>query len=580
VPSGHPRLKLALLAAVAVAVAGVGLLLRPSAAPLRGGPLLVDDPRTLLALEERGLSFARVVGKDGLAVIHQAVTDDMAELTKSAPADSPRRPFHPEWLTRGSFELVGVVNRIDRRAFDPTTCGEVRLVYRLALKGKKRPITRLPMTVNVRIPQPKPRGADCRAVAERWLSTPDVAGLVNELPRPTKIEINFQSIHVPATEQDMDDNAEYVLRAFDVDGRKLVRGHLFNTPRADLDQNGRAKLLAWIEGHLAEIDEGTAVVPDELLATRITSVSPRGLVHPANRPFSQLVGEPRAAIGHLALEQRARARTPELLLRRLDELTCVGCHQTRGIAGFHLLGEERDAQVTFNALAVGHSPHLGADLGWRALDLASVAKGERAPVRPFAAFPDGREGAECGLVPGLAAFPCAPELVCRDIHHGTWGICARKEGGTHAGEPCEDVDVTPDPRLLGALVRGHGPDATCPAPIGAATKGAFCAPNWLGFTGGMCSETCSRLGDVQGGSICAPLPSAGYEADCFRSREPIETCLDRHFAFARVARCDAATPCRDDYGCARVSGAPAGTGGCVPPYFIFQARVDGPLLDR
>ena len=572
------RLKLALVGAAAVAC--VGLVLRRAPPPIRGGPLLVDDPRTLLALEGRGLSFARVVGKDGLSVIQKAVADDMAELTKDAPADSPRRPFRPEWLTRGSFELVGVVNRIDRRVFDAATCGEVRLVYRLALKAKKRPTTRLPMTVNVRIPQPKPRGGDCRAVAERWLSTPDVAGLVSELPRPAKIEINFQSIHVPATQVDMDDNAEYVLRAFDLDARGLVQGHLFNTPRTDLDANGRAKLLAWVESHVSEIDEGTAVVPDELLATRITSVSPRGLVHPANRPFSQLVGDARTAFGRLALAGRTRARTPELLLRRLDELTCVGCHQTRGIAGFHLLGEERDANATFNALAVGHSPHLGADLGWRALDLASVARSERAPVRPFAAFPDGAEGAECGLVEGLADWTCSNGLVCRDIHHDSWGICARKEGGTHPGDPCEDVDVTPASRLLGAVVRGHGPDPTCPAPNGAATKGAFCAPNWLGFTGGMCSETCSKPGAVEGGSICAPLPSAGYEADCFLSREPIEQCLDRHFAFARVARCDATTPCRDDYGCARVAGAPPGTGGCVPPYFIFQARVDGPVLDR
>jgi len=571
------RLKLALLAAIVMA--GVGLYLRPDHPPLRGGPLLVDDPATLLALEERGLSFARVIGKDGLSVIQQTVTDDMAELTRGAPADSPRRPFRPEWLTRGSFELTGVVNRIDRRVFDPATCGEVRLVYRLALKGKKRPITRLPMTVNVRIPQPRSKGSDCRAVAERWLSSPDIAGLVNELPRPTKIEINFQSIHVPATQQDMDDNAEYVLHAFDVDGRTLVKGHLFNTPRTDLDDAGRARLLAWIESHLTEIDEGTAVVPDELLATRITSVSPRGLVHLANRPFSQLVGEPRAAFGHFALQGRTRVRSPELLLRRLDELTCVGCHQTRGIAGFHLLGEERDARVTFNALAVGHSPHLGADLGWRARDLASVARGEPAPVRPFAAFPDGTAGAECGLVAGLADWTCSTGLVCRDIHHGPWGVCARREGSL-PGEICEDVDVTPASRLLGAVVRGHGPDPSCPAPNGAATKGAFCAPNWLGFTGGMCSETCAQLGDVQGASICAPLPSAGYEADCFLSREPIEQCLDRHFAFARVARCDAATPCRDDYGCARIPGAPPGTGACVPPYFIFQARVDGPLLDR
>ena len=572
-------LKLALGALVGLAALIGAAQLRSAGPPLVGGPLLVDDPKTLQALEERGFSFKQVVGPEGLSVIASTVADDMTELTKDAASDNPRRPFQPRWLTRGTFELVGVVNRIDRRAFDPATCGEVRLVYRLAFRGAKRPVTRLPMTVNVRIPQPRRSGADCRDVAQRWLAKPDVAALLKELGRPAKIEINLQSIHVPATQQDMDDNAEYVMRAFDLEGGKLVKGRLFNTPRTDLDAKERATLLAWIESHLAEIDDGTAVVPDALLATQITSVSPRGLIHAPNRPFSRIVGDARAVFGHLSLDGRARVRTPELLLRRLDELTCVGCHQTRGIAGFHLLGEERDAKATFNSLAVGHSPHLGADLGWRALDLASAAKGEKPPVRPFAGYPDGKYGAECGLVPGLAEWRCADGLTCRNIHHGDWGVCAPREG-TRPGEPCEDVEVNANTRVLGAIVTSRGPDKTCPAPIDGKAVGAFCAPNWLGFTGGMCSVLCEHLGEIQGESICAPLPSAGYEADCFLSHEPIEECLERHYASARIAKCDASTPCRDDYGCARVPAAPPGVGACVPPYFIFQVRVDGPLLDR
>ncbi|MBL9111705.1 MAG: hypothetical protein JNM74_20645, partial [Myxococcales bacterium] len=49
----------------------------------------------------------------------------------------------------------------------------------------------------------------------------------------------------------------------------------------------------------------------------------------------------------------------------------------------------------------------------------------------------------------------------------------------------------------------------------------------------------------------------------------------------QLQTCDVANQCRDDYVCARVPG-PNGTtvGGCVPPYFIFQLRVDGPPSDR
>jgi hypothetical protein len=36
--------------------------------------------------------------------------------------------------------------------------------------------------------------------------------------------------------------------------------------------------------------------------------------------------------------------------------------------------------------------------------------------------------------------------------------------------------------------------------------------------------------------------------------------------------CDADQPCRDDYLCALT---PAGKGACLPPYFVFQMRVDG-----
>ena len=382
---------------------GIVVVARPERLKLRADPLLLDDAATLTELEDRGLSFARVVGSERLRAIARVVESDMAELTNGQSEDSPRRPFKPGWLSRGRFDFVGVVNRIDRRRFDPSSCGEVRLVYRLAIKNRRRPPTRLPMTVNVRIPQPRPASdASCNNVAARWLARDDVTALLATLPPPAQIEINFQSIHTPGAAKDMDDSAEYVLRSFEVDDRSLRVDGLFNTPRADL---GKRELVAWIASNLREIDDGSAVLPKNFLAGRIVSVSPRGLVHPQNRPFSTLLsaddlaGLPLAALG--------LARTPELLLRRLDESTCSGCHQTRGVAGFHLLGEDR-GDASFNTLAVGHSPHLGADLGWRASDLASAARGERGAPRPFATYPTGQLGSDCGLVPGLSSWACRP----------------------------------------------------------------------------------------------------------------------------------------------------------------------------
>jgi hypothetical protein len=576
-------------------------LARPDATPAKAdgrrptdASLLIDDPPTLKNLELQGYSLDEVLGPGKKSALLATVTSDMQEFTKGLPPKSIKRPFKPEWMTRGRFELTAVVNRLDRREFDPPearTCGEVRLVYRLALKNPGRPSTRLPMTVNVRIPQPL-RGADCRPVAERWRSGHALVPILRELPPVAKVEINFQSLHIPSIQMEMDDNAEYVQRTFRVENDTLVPETLFNTPRADLSVEERSELVRWIDANLAAIDAGTAVVPEKFLALRSVSISPRGLVHARNRPFSSLLDEPARATltAHLASagplpgvgRPRALVTTTDLLLRRLDESTCPGCHQSRGIAGFHLLGEERDPEVSFNALAVGHSPHLSAELPWRADYLAKIAAGATTSgPRPFSAHPEGpgRYGAACGVASGMAAWTCAPGLECRDFHGSAVGVCAPPTG-TRPGDPCELVQSTPSTRPEGAFVTSKGADKTCPLVVGTQDTGAFCAPNWLGFTGGMCSERCSTLGEIGDGAICAPLPSSGYEAECFTKRVPVEECLKRHFVSARIATCDATRPCRDDYACARVPGAPPSSGACIPPYFVFQLRVDGPLLDR
>jgi hypothetical protein len=550
----------ALVAAIGIAAFAFVRSRRVEAIEPKPTSLFVGDPETLVAFEKRGLAFADVVGERARADILHAVERDIAELTANPPPNDPRRAFVPAWITRGTFELTGVVNRIDRRRFEPTGCGEARLVYRLALTNPGRVTTRLPMTVNVRIPHPK----DCAAVARRWLENEDPPSFITSLGLPSEIEINYQSTHVPAYRTDMDDSAEYVMRAFAIAPGKarndygLAPEGLFNTPRPDADPEA---LVAWANAHLPEIEATTFTLPKELLAERVISVSPRGLERTQNRPWHALEG-----------------RLPPLVLRRLDEATCIGCHQTRGVAGFHLLGEDR-GKATFNALAMGPSPHFAKDLRWRVRDLARAAKGEPPEPRPFASFPDGKLDSDCGLTPAFASWTCEAGLTCRDVHHGELGLCAQP-GSTVPGATCEDVSFVADARFEGPIVTAKTPDPQCPAASGAMDKGAFCAPNWLGFTGGLCSERCAKVGERRGNAICAELPSAGYEADCFVSKEPIERCLSRHLVTAWVASCDADHLCRPDYGCARVKNAPKGTGACVPPYFIFQARVDGPKLDR
>jgi hypothetical protein len=97
----------------------------------------------------------------------------------------------------------------------------------------------------------------------------------------------------------------------------------------------------------------------------------------------------------------------------------------------------------------------------------------------------------------------------------------------------------------------------------------------------MCSRPCDVLGPIADPRlVCADIPGTGYETDCLQLPLPIEECVRTRSLRRLIRRCDAAHGCRDDYACARVPGLPPDEGACVPPYFVFQTRVDGPILDR
>jgi hypothetical protein len=136
----------------------------------------------------------------------------------------------------------------------------------------------------------------------------------------------------------------------------------------------------------------------------------------------------------------------------------------------------------------------------------------------------------------------------------------------------------PRPGPDGDRVKPEPLSACGKADAGASDDEAQCSPNGFGFPGGLCSAACATIGDVRGDSICVDIPSSGYESECFFTPVPIERCLETHRARRRVRSCDVEHPCRPDFACVAVPGETLGA--CVPPYFVFQARVDGPMLDR
>jgi hypothetical protein len=356
---------------------------------------------------------------------------------------------------------------------------------------------------------------------------------------------------------------------------------LLNTPRLDLSTGERSELLRWVTEHFAEIDRGSIVLPDRFSATRSVSVSPRGLARPGNRPFQTLLGDAltSGALAAMPYDGASMVRSPAGLLRRLDELTCPGCHQSRAVAGFHVLGEERAETRTFDALAVGASPHAYGEHRWRKRLARALASGSAfVEPRPFAehADGDGRLGTHCGLGdPSFRTWTCQPGLRCRDTSHDDVGQCAPLV--PEDGDACQDAHVVPASGANGDRV-ARDPEEACRG-IG---RDSRCAGSSFGFPLGMCYEGCAPPGAVNGGHVCMPMLRSKYEETCFESEQPFLDCVNEHRFLANegTRTCDAANPCRDDYACARIAGVSNDVGGCVPPYFVFQNRVDGPVLDR
>ena len=96
--------------------------------------------------------------------------------------------------------------------------------------------------------------------------------------------------------------------------------------------------------------------------------------------------------------------------------------------------------------------------------------------------------------------------------------------------------------------------------------------------------------------ICAPVPFGtgplgGFNHCLFELKKPFAECLTDDARPTASRRCDEANPCRDDYACARVFVKPGSTGtdasdaspesgACMPPYFVFQGRVDGHVIPQ
>jgi hypothetical protein len=594
----------------------------PAATPVDAGPtrgrgdlpvsefeVAIRDPETLAALERKGFGLGELVFEDkarttaeldripGMKSLFDVLRADLQSVKRTHPlakvtSSDGFRLFDERWFASSEtrFELIGVFNRLDRRVFYPGTCGEIRFLYRLSYETTHAgsPMAgRLPMTLNLVFLVKGDQS--CRAVARSWRAPNDASAskrsewLVTDGPlAPSSrahwalksIEANLQSFRLQSfVHPTLAGHIDYVLRVFHGAGERrdaFVPAPMENMPDVaaiEKDPKLRAALLAHLNDPAvrAAIDRGTLNLPEHFLAKRAVSVSPRGLTRTANRPFRKLFKD--SEFTTLPIVGASTIATPAALLRRLDGATCTGCHQSRSIAGFHHVGDDRAGHPAFDALLSGSSSHLESDLERRRAYVAKVAAGSE--TEEFRPLPERQGagtgfGAPCGLHDaGFADWTCAGGFRCAKLEDPEVGTCLPDHG---VGSPCQYGEVS-------SKVTPHR-DQVVNMKNEACREAQRCDTNRSGFPLGACAAACNSNAP---GSTCADFLDADAFQNCLRSRQTFEACTKEHVFGAGLRACDADDPCRQDYVCVR-SRTP-GVGACVPPYFVYQLRLDGyPLL--
>jgi hypothetical protein len=343
------------------------------------------------------------------------------------------------------FVLAGIVNRMDRAYVHEADCGEIRLIYRLTrtdvqeTTGEGAVSPRLPMTLNVVL---KARGASavdgggkalaCADIARRWLAAgewpltgPALAERLAAKDGPldligpediTHIETNFQISHAPKSAV-RDFRTDYLLKVFDYDARSKTfteapMENQIDRERILADARLGREFKAWLlePSHLSEFDRGTVLIPDKFLATAAVAPTPVGFSTPELQPAFGLVQGDDTSVEPLfkeadvvaALKKAAErgitlqnVRSVAGFERRLNDITCAGCHQTRGIGGFHFPGVDWMAARPNNSTVVPASPHFFGDQIRRRDILAAMRDGKRPDYsRGFSSRPQLRGSTE------------------------------------------------------------------------------------------------------------------------------------------------------------------------------------------
>jgi hypothetical protein len=306
------------------------------------------------------------------------------------------------------FVLSGIVNRMDRAFLAEQNCGEIRLIYRLTRtskpeSGDAETSPRLPMTLNIVLNAKGSSAVDssgaitCAEIARRWLAAGESALSGVELAEKLiakdgpldligpenidRIETNLQIAHAPKSAV-RDFRTYYLLKVFHTNASCVFEEspleNQIDRERILADENLRRDFKSWLldPRHFGELDRGTVLIPEQFLAKGAIAATPVGFAPSNLQPAFGLVQGDDAALDPVfgesdvvaALKQAADSgvtlqniRSVAGFERRLNDMTCSGCHQTRGIGGFQFPGVDWMATKPDNSTVVPASPHFFGD---------------------------------------------------------------------------------------------------------------------------------------------------------------------------------------------------------------------------
>jgi len=582
-------------------------------APIYGmGSQVLDDPEWMQSLEKSGLSLSTILFGEGAgssnatlsrnkayASIVHTLSKDLDQLKAgdkylSVTMSKKHRLFDKKWLNSKDafYELIGVAPRFDMAPFgsEKYSCGETRLLYRLAYRKKWKGslvYSRLPLTLNVVYWNTDKTGAgkNCIEIAKRWkgIKRSKLAlYLKQKLTSDSlkSVEVNLQVVRWPSTiRPDFGGYAEYLMRVFTRTNSRpaFVPSPMLNTldvAKIKRTPSLRKELFSFITKpeNLKMADEGIARIPEKFLAKKAVSFAFHGSERLANRQFEQIfeLNE----FSKIDFSGFRSFKTVGAWVKKLEDHSCVSCHQSRSIAGFHFVGKDRSQSFTANRVYFAKSGHLREDEKRRESYLVELLAGKSPdPSRGFSVRETterGQYGAHCslGLDKSFAEWGCERGLTCQSIIGSKSptslgiGICL-PPGKGKGGDPSEIglVTYTANPRkdrVIDKKFRG------CEAGYS-----SFDARD--GFPSGICYRSCpAGARGLAKDEACGLIAFNGFNP-CLARGEAFTKCLSNFTGELVLRKCGENASCRDDFVCSQAKEG----GVCIPPYFLFQLRLDG-----